>query len=404
MATIEEVPINDCCGCSSCAQKCPKGAIKMEENKEGFLYPVIDKEKCINCGLCSRVCPQLKKIVEKAKGYPKAYAMRNKNIDELSKSASGGIFSVLANYVIDNDGVVFGAVYDSSFNINHVKANTKEELFPMRGSKYVQSNINNSYKAAEESLKNGKYVLFTGTPCQIAGLNSYLGKEYEKLITAEIICHGVPSQKLFHKYLDYLSEKFKSKVVEYNFRSKDKIGLNKVSKVRTKDGKIRYITPDFDPYYSSFLNCLTFRKSCYQCHYTNYNRISDFTMGDFWGIKKIHPDFYKETGNSLVLVNNEKAEKLLEVLKDHIDLVEAKLDKATSYNKNLIEPSKKPQKRDTIYNKIDEKGPKEFMKSNLKCKVTFKSIAKEFVKIYLKCKDAFKKIIKAIFPLKIRKG
>ena len=138
MDTIDVVPKNDCCGCSSCAQKCPKGAITMKANEEGFLYPVIDKEKCVNCGLCSRVCPQLKKIVEKTKGYPKAYAMRNKNIDELSKSSSGGIFSVLANYVIDNGGVVFGAVYDSKFNIKHVKATTKEGFALMRGSKYVQ--------------------------------------------------------------------------------------------------------------------------------------------------------------------------------------------------------------------------------------------------------------------------
>ena len=204
--TIDSLDKNECCGCSSCFQKCPKNAIRMEENLEGFLYPVIDRDKCIDCGSCSKVCPQLKKIEKISLGYPKAYAMRNKNLDELSKSSSGGIFSVLANYVIDNGGVVFGAAYDSKLNINHIKATTKEELSPIRSSKYVQSNIGNSYREAEKILKNGQYVLFTGTPCQIAGLKSYLMKDYEKLITADIICHGVPSQKLFHKYLDYLSE------------------------------------------------------------------------------------------------------------------------------------------------------------------------------------------------------
>ena len=383
--TIENLDKKDCCGCSSCAQKCPKNAIRMKENEEGFLYPIIDREKCVDCGLCSKVCPQLKKVKEKTMNYPKAYAMRNKNYDELSKSSSGGIFSVLANFVIDNGGVVFGAAYDFNLNINHIKATTKEELSPIRSSKYVQSHINNSYKEAEEALKNGQYVLFTGTPCQISGLNSYLMKDYERLITADIICHGVPSQKLFHKYLDYLSEKFKSKVVEYNFRSKDKMGLDKVSKVKTADGKIRYIEPDFDPYYSNFLSCVTFRKSCYQCHYTNYNRMSNFTIGDFWGVDKIHPDFYKEIGNSLVLVNNEKAEKLLDILKDKLEMLETNIDFAARHNGNLKRPSSKPQRRDTVYDKIDEKNPKEFMKENLKCMITTR------------------KVIKAIIPIKVRR-
>ena len=215
-------------------------------------------------------------------------------------------------------------------------------------------------------------------------MNAYLGKEYEKLITAEVICHGVPSQKLFHKYLDCLSKKFKSKVVEYNFRSKDKLGLEKVSMVKTEDGRVRYIEPDFDPYYSNFLNCLTFRKSCYQCHYTNYNRVSNFTMGDFLGIEKTYPKFYKEIGNSLILVNDEKAEKLLESLKGNLEILETNIDLAARYNANLKKPSSKPQERDTVYNEIDEKNSRDFMKDNLKIKVTTK------------------KLVKAILPLKVR--
>ena len=384
--TIETLDKMECCGCSSCVQKCPKNAIRMEENKEGFLYPVIDKDKCIDCGLCSRVCPQLKKIKEKVMGYPKAFAMRNKNSDELSKSSSGGIFSVLANYVIENGGVVFGAAYDSNLNVKHIKATTKEELFPIRSSKYVQSDINNSYKEAEAALKNGRYVLFTGTPCQVSGLNSFLMKDYEKLITADVVCHGVPSPKLFHKYIDFLSEKFNSKVVEYNFRSKEKKGWGLVSKVKTADGKVRYIEPDFDPYYSNFLGCVTYRENCYQCHFTNYNRVSDFTMADYWGIHKLYPEFYNEAGNSLVLVNNEKAKKILELIKEKVDIMETDLDAAASYNKNLIESSRKSPRRNTVYDNIDEKNPKKFMSENLKSKVTVKKVMKAIVPTCVKKK------------------
>ena len=382
--TIEKLNRNDCCGCSSCAQKCPKNAITMQENEEGFLYPVIDKEKCVNCGLCSKACPQLNDVKGLDDGYPKAYAMRNKNNEELSKSSSGGIFSILANYVIEKDGIVFGAAYDENLNINHIKATSKEELNPIRSSKYVQSNINDTYKEAEVALKDGQYVLYTGTPCQIAGLNTYLGKEYDKLITADLVCHGVPSQELFHKYIDYLSDKFKSRVIEYNFRSKEKKGWGLVSKVTTEDGKVRFIEPDFDPYYSNFLECVTYRENCYQCHYTNYNRVSDITMADYWGINEIHPQFYKEEGNSLVLINNDKAERLIEELKDTMDFMPTDLDKAASHNKNLIEPSKKSVKRELAYKGIKEKESKTFIKENLKCKVTLKKVAKTIIPTKIK--------------------
>lgn len=381
--TIESLDKFECCGCSSCAQKCPKKAIKMVENEEGFLYPTIDKNKCIDCGLCSRVCPQLKKIKETI-NYPKAFAVRNKNSDELSKSSSGGFFSVLANYIIENGGIVYGAAYDSNLNVSHVKASTKEELAFIRSSKYTQSNINNSYKDAETELKNGKYVLFTGTPCQISGLKSYLITEYDKLITAEVLCHGVPSQKLFHKYIEYLDDKYNSKVIEYNFRSKDKKGWGHYGKVRTADGKTRYINPEFDPYYNNFLGCVTFRESCYTCHYTNYNRTSEFTMADYWGIHDFHPDFFKETGNSLVLINNIKAEKVLENIKKNIEIIETNLDMAASRNRNLIEPSKRPKRRDFVYNSIDAKKTINYIKEDLKYKVTIRMIIKAILPIWLK--------------------
>lgn len=220
MSTIEELEKKECCGCSSCAQKCPTGAISMIENEEGFLYPSIDKEKCINCGLCSKVCPQLKTI-EKKEDYPKAYAMRNQNLNDLKESSSGGIFSVIANYVLENGGVVFGAQYTDDFKVEHVGVENKDKLNLLRKSKYVQSDINSTYKEVESNLKKGKMVLFTGTPCQVYGLKSYLMVEYENLILCDLICHGVPSPKAFQKYLGEFEKKNK-KVISYDFRTKDK--------------------------------------------------------------------------------------------------------------------------------------------------------------------------------------
>ncbi|HJJ11534.1 MAG TPA: Coenzyme F420 hydrogenase/dehydrogenase, beta subunit C-terminal domain [Clostridiaceae bacterium] len=379
MDTIEFVKKNDCCGCGSCVQKCPKQAISMVENEEGFLYPQINKEKCVDCGLCSKVCPQLKSLKMVDKEYPKTYAMRNRNNEDLSKSSSGGIFSVIADYVFENDGVVFGAAYDDKLNVNHIKAENQQELEALRSSKYVQSNIGETYKGAEKLLKEGRIVLFTGTPCQIAGLNSYLIKKYKNLITCDLVCHGVPSQKLFHTYIEYLSRKFNSRVVKYNFRSKDKNGWGLFTKVETEDGKIRYIKPDFDPYYSNFLESTTYRLNCYQCHYTSCNRVSNITLADYWGISGIHPDFYKEEGNSLILINDKKGEQIFEKIADKIEYIQTDLEKAANHNKNLVRPSKYSNERQKIYIGIYEKSPEQYIKENLKVKLTGKKMIKSII-------------------------
>lgn len=379
MDTIEIVKKNECCGCGSCVQKCPKQAISMVEDEEGFLYPQINNEQCINCGLCSKVCPQLKKNKEIDNEYPKAFAMRSKNNEELSKSSSGGIFSVIADYVFENDGVVFGAAYDDELNVNHIKAESRKELEHLRSSKYVQSNIGETYKETETFLKEGRIVFFTGTPCQIAGLNSFLIKKYDNLITCDLVCHGVPSQKLFHTYIEYLSKKFNSRVVKYNFRSKEKNGWGLFSKVETEDGKIRYINPDFDPYYSNFLESTIYRLNCYQCHYTNYNRVSNITLADYWGISGIHPSFYREEGNSLILINDKKGEQIFEKITDKIEYIQTDLEKAASHNKNLIRPSKYSNERQKIYLGIYEKNPEQYIKENLKVKLTGKKIIKSII-------------------------
>lgn len=386
MNTIEELDKKECCGCSSCVQKCPASAISMVSNEEGFLYPLIDKEKCINCGLCSKVCPQLKEIKKQEEEYPKAYAMYNKNEEELLKSSSGGIFSCLANYVLENGGAVFGAAYDDELNVNHIKIESKEDLNKLRSSKYVQSNINNTYKEAEKLLKENRMVLFSGTPCQISGLNSFLLKKYDNLITCDLVCHGVPSNKLFKKYLNYLGEKFGSKVVEYNFRSKEKKGWGLVSKIVTEDGKIRFVEPDFDPYYSNFLKSNIYRESCYNCHYTNYNRVSDITLADYWGISAIHPEFYSKNGRSLILINNKKAEDLIQIFSsdNKLEKLDTDINFASSKNQNLKQPSNRNKVRDTIYKNIDSKDDFSYIKEDLKVEYSLKKVVKSLIPTRLK--------------------
>lgn len=383
MSTIEMLDKNECCGCSSCVQKCPKNAISMIENEEGFLYPVIDKKKCIDCGLCLKVCPQLKEIKKADAGYPKTYAMYNKNDEELLKSSSGGIFSIIANYILENNGVVFGAAYDENLNVNHIKIDSKRELEKLRSSKYVQSNIRNTYKEAEEILKQDKFVLFTGTPCQIEGLNSYLMKQYDNLITCDLVCHGVPSPKLFKVYLEYLSKKFKSKVKSYNFRSKSKYGWGLFAEAITNDNKKHYIKSDLDPYYTNFLECNTYRENCYRCHYTNYNRVSNLTLADYWGVSSIHPKFYSQKGISLILVNNEKGEMILNKILSQIEKIDTNLDYASSRNKNLIQPSHRPDVRNIVYNEIYSKEALKFVKENLKVKITLKKFVKLCIPVKL---------------------
>lgn len=390
-STIEKLDMDNCCGCGSCMQKCPKNAITMKENDEGFLYPVIDKEKCINCGLCEKVCPQLNKIQEIGKDYPKAYAMRNKNTDELMKSSSGGIFSVIANYVIDKSGIVFGAAYNENLEVNHIGVESKEDLELLRKSKYVQSNTNNTYKKVEEELKKDRLVLYSGTPCQIFGLKKFLVNEYENLITCDLVCHGVPSPKLFKKYLEYLSEKFKARIVEYDFRGKEKMGWGAYGKCKTAKEKIQFLDLNSDRYYYNFVKNNISRLSCYTCLYANSNRVSDITLADYWGIDKRHPNFYSRQGNSLILVNTMKGENIIKEVSSEIEYMKTDLDLASKENKNLIEPSKKPDVREYIYKDIDNLKAKKYIKKNLKVKYTLKKIIKKMIP------QKIKKIIKKIF-------
>lgn len=316
--TVNAVPYDLCTGCGACYNTCPVSAIKMEYNEEGFFAPVIDDKICINCGLCEKICPALHPVY-KNNERPSAYAVWAD--DGLRKaSSSGGVFSVLADYVLGKGGYVCGAAYDENLNLNHIIIDSKKMLPSLRGSKYLQSNSQDSFKQIKHLLQQDKYVLFCGVPCQVAGLNNYLGNNnYEKLITADLLCHGGVAPLAFQRYL---KECFPNKEIEdYKFRDK-KYGWVASVNVYYKNKTEQHSDRDSDLYFRAFNNCYSTRKSCGTCQFAKLPRQADFTLGDFWGCKAYNPAYDDGKGTSLVFANNKKAEQLLSKLKNKFTLLD----------------------------------------------------------------------------------
>lgn len=342
----------DCMGCYACSSICPENCISMETDNEGFWYPKVDYNKCIKCGLCVNVCPIINKTIVNNK--PKAYACNNKDEAIRLASSSGGIFTLVAEQVIDRDGIVFGVGFDKDFKVVHSYVEDKHELYKFRGSKYVQSEIEDTYKQAEYFLKQGKEVLFTGTPCQISGLKSYLDKEYEKLICMDNICHGVPSPRVWDKYVDFREKKAGSKPRRIAFRLKnDGWKLYSVSFLFKDDTEYRETQKD-DLYMRAFLKDVCLRPSCYSCEFKTLNRESDITLADFWGIQNILPDMDDDKGTSLIFVNSDKGQKMFENIKDNIVYKEIDINEAVSSNSAAIRSVAYNPKRENFLNDLDK--------------------------------------------------
>ncbi|MCH3965040.1 MAG: Coenzyme F420 hydrogenase/dehydrogenase, beta subunit C-terminal domain [Clostridium sp.] len=307
----------------------------MIEDDEGFYYPNVDMDKCINCRLCEKVCP-FNNDLPKKQFSSIAYACKNINENIRLESSSGGIFSVLCKYAVLNKGVVFGAAFNEDFKVIHTYTETLEDCNKFYGSKYVQSSIMDSYKQAKEFLDNNRVVLFSGTQCQIKGLNTFLQKKYLNLITVDVVCHGVPSPLVFKKYIDYLARVNNSKVKLVKFRDK-KYGWHKYSHVTEfKNGKIYSRTVDKDIFMQGFLKDLYLRPSCYECKAKNYKSNSEFSLADYWGIEKICPDFDDDKGVSLVILNNEKSLQIFSEILSDMEVTRSNLDYATKYNQSII--------------------------------------------------------------------
>lgn len=372
----------DCCGCTACEQICPKNCISFKENNEGFMYPVVEQAVCVNCGACTKHCPVLNPTP--TENIPTVYAAKYRDDKTTAESTSGGIFIPIAKNTLEKDGIVYGCAYEENLIARHIAVEDEKELFKLQGSKYVQSDISGIYSRIKADLESDRYVLFSGTGCQVAGLRSFLGREYEKLTTVDIVCHGVPSPRLFARYIDYLGKKLGEPVESYNFRSKKRHGWGLFYELEW--GKKSKGGSGFDdPYYNAFLNCKTYREGCYSCRFANCNRQGDITLADFWGIEYINPKFYSKNGVSLVLVNTEKGKRLWKSLDNCIDSADSTLEQAVKMNKNLSAPSSRPDCRNGIYEGFDGDFEK-YVAQKLYVKPDIKRKIKAIVPVSLKGK------------------
>lgn len=358
---IKIVDKSKCCGCEACVTICPKHCISFKPDQEGFYYPSVDTDICVKCGLCEKVCPVIN-ICEQTTP-PRAYAAKNPNEDERKMSSSGGVFIIIAREVIKQGGVVFGARFDETWNVVHSYTEDDEGLSVFMGSKYVQSRIGNTYIQARDFLNAGRQVLYSGTPCQIAGLRNFLRKDYDNLLTVDVICHGVPSPMVWQEYISEIKENARkgentvsfspnhpisegNTLIGYNdvkiegiaFRDKS-LGWKKFSFAltlaeATADGKKNSVSLSYmhkeDPFMQVFLNNTILRHSCYKCPSKSGRSGSDITLGDFWGIEKLKPDFDDDKGVSLVLINTKKGSAFINNI--NVNLLETSIDDAISNN------------------------------------------------------------------------
>ena len=349
-----------CCGCGACYNACPANAITMKEDEYGFKYPKIDSARCTNCGLCERVCPILKTTIQ-SKEVLKAYAAYMKNEEIRKQSSSGGIFTLLAEYIIKQNGVVFGAQFDESYKVIHSDVDNIHDLGKFRGSKYVQSDILESYKKVKKLLDENRKVLFTGTPCQIEGLKSFLKREYENLYTQDIICHGVPSPLVWEKYKEFRKSIDGKSPVKIDFRNKD-TGW-KMFNMKFDYDKFSYFQNQRnDLFMQAFLKNTCLRDSCYSCAFKNENKVSDITLGDYWGIQNVHPEMDDDKGTSAIIINSSKGQELFEAIKQDLVWKETEYENIQKYNSALVKSAQKDPNRKNFFKNLDKKPFDELVK------------------------------------------
>lgn len=343
---FESYDKKECNGCGACALRCPQNAITMIEDSEGFLYPEINQSKCIECDLCKKICPN--KAFEND-FTALTYAAINKNYEEKQRSSSGGMFFPIAKYVIKNNGVVFGVVQDKKLNVYHDYAETIEECKKFQGSKYVRSDLRNSFVQVKEFLDKNRIVLFTGTPCQCAGLKAFLIKEYENLITCEIVCHANPSPKVYKYYLKNLELIYNKKVEYIYFRSKENGWRNSTPIIEFEDkSKIAERS-----YYQAFVAELINRPSCNNCFFVNSLRCSDFSIADFWGIENFRNIMEDDdTGISLLNVNTLKGKSVLNLIEN--DMFLKTVNTAEAFSGNHHKNVKVHPKREIFFKKLSD--------------------------------------------------
>lgn len=368
---------NNCCGCASCVQRCPHHCITMVMDDEGFSYPKVEVDKCTKCNLCNKVCPVINQ--GKPSTPSKIFAAKNKNRNILKNSSSGGIFTSIAEYIISKGGVVFGACYDDNWDVVIKHTEVLEGIAAFRGSKYVQADMARSYIDAEIFLKNNRLVLFTGTPCQIAGLKKFLRKDYNNLYTASIICHGVPSPGIWNDYKIIIEKrlnslefstlfhtKSKSKITEINFRDKKNGWRNYGFSAKgelIRNGANNYHSKSIFGYYEyhqdneylrGYMHNLYLRPSCYHCPAREGRSEADIQLGDYWGVERRTPEMYDPLGVSLVLIYSEKGFNLLNAL--DVDICSVRYDDVLDCNINVVKDEIEPELREEFFKRYKKEG------------------------------------------------
>lgn len=373
----------NCCGCSACFSICPKNAISFKYDKEGFRYPNIDKNLCTNCKLCEKICPFINNpvqnnkeqsneelIEEKINDLPYAincYVCYNNDVEIRKNSTSGGFFSAIADYVINNKGCVCGAAYDIDNEICHRIVNKKEELKQLRGSKYVQSNQKDTLKRIKKELDDNRLVLYSGTPCQVEGLLNYLQKPYDNLITVDLVCHGVGSEKYWDKYKKYMEWKYGAKIKTISFREKTYGYNSSCMAVYFENGRNSKKGHSNDKFLLPFFSDYILRPSCYFCKIKKLDRKSDFTMGDFWNSDKLPDSFKKSNGCTFITCNSNKANKIFTNIKDNITFQNISLKEGLIINsgKNysmMLKSTNMPGNRDDFFEDLEKTNYKDISK------------------------------------------
>lgn len=326
---------NSCTGCAACASICAQQAIQMVRGKDGFLYPQINKALCSNCRLCESVCPVTKK--ERSVTVEEAYAVRINDETIRMESSSGGAFTAFAEQILAAGGIVFGAAFDESFAVKHIGIGDISELHRLRGSKYVQSEIGDTYQEAKRYLALNITVLFSGTPCQIAGLRAYLKKDYENLVTVDVICHGVPSPAIWERYTGYRKALASSDIQRISFRRKNS-GWKRFSVLFVFKNSAEYLKDlTQDPMMKAFLSNIFLRRSCYSCKFRGANYQSDITLADFWGVDRVLPAMSDDKGVSLVLTRNEKGRRMVLAAKKNAEIHSVDVKVALKSNPSYYE-------------------------------------------------------------------
>jgi len=346
---IKLADINVCSGCAACASVCPTSSISMQMDNEGFLQPNIHEDSCVECHKCEKACPILKPLNISSDFATRVYAAINMNDDVRRRSSSGGIFYALSKWIIEHDGIVFGARFNDKWEVIHDCTETMNDLEPFLRSKYVQSRIGETFRQAKQFLEQGRWVLFSGTPCQVDGLKSFLKKDYDRLMAIDIICHGVPSVSVWRSYL---SENFNmDDISDINFR--DKVdgwpGGQHITILAAIANKSYSVSQMENVYYRGYVKNIYLRRSCYNCAFKSVGRCADFTLADFWGVQDIAPEMHDNKGTSAVFIHTQKGYDLLQRLKPTLKVSLQNIDEVLKHNACMVQSVKMPVRRSDFF-------------------------------------------------------